>query len=198
VIDPYWDVVFRNLNLVYLEIPRINHPTHDKFDRYKSRYYNVHKRTFENSVKRYSRPLRLALVAKTELRKISDEIGYGLFSIEKLPKGAWIGEYTGVIRKVIPAKESNKHNGRFLSDYAFTYPRPLPDGTRLEVDAMCEGNPLRFANHSFRPNASVDHLLFENRWVTFFRARKTIEPGQEILINYGMEYWTGGFRNLIL
>jgi len=198
MIEAYWQEVFDRIGLVYLEKPRIAHPDHDKYDRTRSLYYRQHRQTFERALKRYLTPLRKAMVAPTELRFLGDDIGYGLFARVRIPRGGWIGEYTGVIRKAVAANRHNMVDGHYLTDYAITYPRPLPNGTILEVDALKEGNPLRFANHSFKPNASVDHLLFENRWVTFFRARRTIEAGEEIRINYGMDYWTGGFRTLVL
>lgn len=196
MIDRYWEKIFREKGLIYLEKPRVEYSPHDSVNRNRSTYYRLHQKTFDNSLKRYARALREAVIAPTELRFVSPDVGFGLFAADDLPRGAWIGEYTGVIRKAIPAREHNKIDGRYLTDYAFTYPRPLPDGTKLEIDAMLEGNPLRFANHSFKPNASVDHLLFENRWVTFFRARRPIAAGEEICIDYGTEYWTGGFRTL--
>lgn len=198
MIDPYWQRIFDERGLIYLEKPRVEYERHDHYDRTRSRYYRAHRETFERALRRYWRPLSEAWVAPTELRFVNEDVGWGLFARVRIARGAWIGEYTGVIRKAVAAKRTNMVDGHYLTDYAFTYPRPLPDGTVLEVDALKEGNPMRFANHSFRPNASVDHLLFENRWVTFFRARRTIEAGEEIRIDYGMDYWSGGFRTLSL
>ncbi len=198
MIEPYWERIFREMKLIYLEKPRVEYARHDDYNRTRSRYYRMHRQSFERALKRYGRYLAEALIAPLELRYLGEEIGYGLFAREPLKRGAWIGEYTGVIRKAVAAKRHNMVDGHYLTDYAFTYPRPLPDGTVLEVDALREGNPMRFANHSFKPNASVDHLLFDNRWVTFFRARRDIAAGEEIRINYGMDYWTGGFRTLVL
>lgn len=197
MIEPYWEEIFQRLGLVYLEKPRVAYPDHDRYDRTRSLYYRRHRVHFERLLKRYHRPLREATIAPCELRWVNDDVGWGLFARVRIARGAWIGEYTGVIRKALPARRDNMVDGHYLTDYAFTYPRPLPDGTVLEVDALKEGNPMRFVNHSFRPNASVDHLLYENRWVTFFRARREIQAGEEIRINYGWDYWSGGFRTLV-
>lgn len=198
MIEPYWQKIFTEMGLIYLERPRVEYPAHDACDRSRSRYFRQHRAAFERALKRYGPFLEEAAIASLELRYLGRDIGYGLFARQALKRGAWIGEYTGVIRKAMPAHRHNMVDGHYLTDYAFTYPRPLPNGTVLEIDALREGNPLRFANHSFNPNASVDHLLFENRWVTFFRARRSIAAGEEIRIDYGMEYWTGGFRTLIV
>jgi SET domain-containing protein len=138
-----------------------------------------------------------ARIAPCALGHVGEQVGWGLFAAARIPRGGWIGEYTGVIRRAIHATRENMQDGRFLSDYAFAYPRPLPDGTRLEVDALRAGNMLRFVNHARRPNATVNYTLFDNRWVTFFQARREIARGQELTIDYGRDYWSGGLRTLV-
>jgi hypothetical protein len=101
-----------------------------------------------------------------------------------------------VLQEASDAPPEEKVDGHYLSDYAWNYPDELPDGTEFEVNALREGNELRFANHSSRPNLAVDHTLVDGLFVTFFRVLRPVPRGEQLTVDYGEEYWTGGFRDL--
>jgi SET domain-containing protein len=121
-------------------------------------------------------------------------VGWGLFAAEPLAEGALVGEYTGVIQENSDAPPEYLVDGHYLSDYSWNYPDELPDGTEFEVNALREGNELRFANHSSTPNMAVDHTLVDGLFVTFFRVVRPVARGEQLTVDYGHEYWEGGFR----
>jgi SET domain-containing protein len=53
------------------------------------------------------------------------------------------------------------------------------------IDGACRSNKARYINHSCRPNA-VAYIVERE---VFIYAKKRIEPGEEITIDYGKDYW---------
>ena len=79
----------------------------------------------------------------------------------------------------------------YLMQTEFSYNR-----TPVMIDAQTEGNFARFFNHSSLPvtsrhgvNAVFAGLHLDGRPVYFFIAARDIEPGEQILIDYGDDYW---------
>jgi SET domain-containing protein len=58
---------------------------------------------------------------------------------------------------------------------------------RRAIDFSKSADPLRYTNHSCRPNA---RLSIENGRVEFF-ALGAIAPGQEITVDYGVTHHAG-------
>jgi SET domain-containing protein len=186
--------LFVRLGLVYRERCRIADSRVTDYAWGGSSYYEANRDEFEALTLRYGEALRQGCRPALEVRDAGAGVGRGLFSLQDLAVGDLVGEYAGVIQTAVDAPPEEKVDGHYLSDYAWNYPDELPDGTEFEVNALREGNELRFANHSARPNLAVDHTLVDGLFVTFFRVLRPVARGEQLTVDYGEEYWSGGFR----
>ncbi len=116
-------------------------------------------------------PSKFRLVAKRS------SAGLGLYSLEKIKKGRKIIQYGGY---KITDEEAEKHYGKYLFDII---------DTKYNIDGSPRWNLARYANHSCKPNAEAVWYGTEV-WIC---ARKNILPGEEIVYDYGKEY----FRDII-
>lgn len=107
---------------------------------------------------------------RLEVRRSS--AGLGLFAGEGIPKGACIIEYKG---RVISKEEEYTSNSKYLFEIH----------SRLTIDGKPKWNKAGYINHSCRPNAEPE--IRNNR--VFIMAKRTIKPGEEILYDYGKEYF---------
>ena len=148
-------------------------------------YYERNQNEFERLLKKYGKSIRRGEIADVEVRPSSVH-GCGLFARKTLAEGDWIGQYTGEQRWALPFSKR--------TDYAWLV--PAPTFPRLEINALKKGNALRFANHSFTPNAAADHLFIDGHWIVFFYAARTVERGEEIFTDYGETYWSARQREL--
>lgn len=121
-------------------------------------------------------------VADVAIRWIDDVMGYGLFAKNFIAKESFIGEYTGIVRKV----------GRFrakVNAYCMQIPTRFWSKSCFLIDAEPAGNELRFANHSgdpsMRPFCLIDRGLVH---IGFF-ANRDIKAGEELTFDYGKAYW---------
>jgi SET domain-containing protein len=97
--------------------------------------------------------------------------GLGLYTVQRIPKGRKIVEYTG---PVINCDERDKKGGKYLFEI----------DEKWAVDGSPRSNIARYINHSCRPNAEA-FVTGKRIWIW---SRKAIEAGEEITINYGKEY----------
>ncbi len=99
--------------------------------------------------------------------------GLGLFAIEPIPKGKRIIEYTGplVSNEVVESKPNGK--------YFFGV------NSKWTIDGTPRSNIARYINHSCRPNAEA---IISGRRVWIW-STKTIKAGEEILYDYGEDYF---------
>lgn len=185
---------FAQRGLKYLERSRVADPRLTDYDWTTSPYYEANRPEFEALTARYGDDLRAGRRAPLEVKSVGAEVGFGLFATAVLAVGDLVGEYTGVLQETSDAPPHELVDGHYLSDYAWNYPDELPDGTEFEINALREGNELRFANHSSRPNLAVDHTVVDRLFVTFFRVITPIPAGGQLFVDYGHEYWEGGFR----
>ena len=98
--------------------------------------------------------------------------GRGLFTQERIPKGAFVLEYLG--RPATP-KQMRENRGKYLFWTS--------DATM--IDGNIPKNPARFINHSCAPNCEV---RAHNRRIYIF-ALRAIQPGEELSYDYGQEYF---------
>jgi SET domain-containing protein len=104
--------------------------------------------------------------------------GLGLFTMEPIPSGKRIIEYTGPI---ISNEEVDK---RKTGKYFFGL------NTKWSIDGSPRSNTARYINHSCRPNAEA--LVSGHRvWIW---SKKMIKAGEEITYNYGKEYFDEHIR----
>jgi hypothetical protein len=188
---------FQSRALVLLRRSRIAEPKVAEYHWQNSPYALANACEFEKLTARYSEQLRRAETAELCLKDLGSPVGWGVFSIRPLAVDDLIGEYTGVIQGLTEAPAHQLVDGHYLSDYAWNYPDELPDGTEFEVNAFSEGNVLRFVNHSASPNCAVDHTLVDGLFVTFFRVIQPIAAGDQLFVDYGEAYWSGGYRSVV-
>lgn len=121
-------------------------------------------------------PSKFRLVAKRS------SAGLGLYTLDKIKKGRKIIQYGGYR---ITDEEAEKHYGKYLFDII---------DTKYTIDGTPRWNLARYANHSCKPNAEAIWYATEV-WIC---ARKNILPGEEIVYDYGTEYFRdiiGGVKN---
>lgn len=107
---------------------------------------------------------------KTIVKK--SKAGLGLYAGENIPKNRFIIEYWG---KLVTDEEAEKICGKYLFEL----------GNGKTIDGTTRENTARYANHSCRPNAEV--RIASSR--VFIHAIKPIKAGDEIVYDYGKEYF---------
>lgn len=113
------------------------------------------------------------------VKKVSDKIGFGVFTRKLLPIGTLIGVYTGLFRP-----KNTVTNKR----YVYQYGSILTPGQPC-IDASRYGNITRFINHSRYTNLSADTTFYKRKWHVYFETTHTIYPHHQLLINYGPAYF---------
>jgi len=107
--------------------------------------------------------------------------GLGLFATKKIARRAAIVTYSG---KMITTEEANRRERRFNARYMFEVNR------HWTIDGSSRRNFGRYVNHSCEPNAEA---VMRNRKIVFVAAR-TIQPGEEVTVDYGEEYFAHFFK----
>jgi SET domain-containing protein len=100
--------------------------------------------------------------------------GLGLFAQKTFTRGEFIIEYTG---ELIPTAEADRRGGKYL----------FVVSDSQTIDGKGRANIARYINHSCTPNAEAE--LNEDELRVRIYAKKKILPGEEILYDYGSEYW---------
>lgn len=114
------------------------------------------------------------------VRRRSKLHGWGVFTLEPIPKNKRIVTYDG---ELIDHKESFTRETKYLERgeiWCFTVNR------RWVRDAMVGGNIARFINHACRPNC-YSQIVGKDIWI---RAGRNIEAGEELTY----DYYTDGER----
>lgn len=97
--------------------------------------------------------------------------GLGLFAARRIRPGTRVVEYVG---PRLTRVEALARGGRYLFE--------LDDD--CYVDGSARSNVARYANHSCAPNCAV--LREDGR--IWYVTIATVEPGEELTLNYGSEY----------
>jgi uncharacterized protein len=105
------------------------------------------------------------------LRKRS-ATGLGLFTTERIKKGAFVIEYTG---EVLSGKEANARGGKYLFETS----------KDRFIDGTTRSNLARYINHSCGPNCEIEI----KRGRIYVVAKRTIEPDEELNYDYDEEYF---------
>ena len=127
--------------------------------------------------------IEAAYISDVSIRRVSDEVGYGLFAEEVIESGSYVGEYTGIVRK-----NDVRRYLEPLNNYCYEYPVPDSLGRSFVIDAT-QGNLTRFINHSFTPNLRPVHVYHGGFYHLIFLAIKRIELGNQLFYDYGKNYW---------
>lgn len=101
--------------------------------------------------------------------------GLGLFATEPIKKRAFIVEYKGPRLTHEKADKLEARGSKYMYEI----------NSRWTIDGSSRKNIARYANHSCRPNAESDTV----RGRVLIRAIKNIKPGDEIVYDYGDDYF---------
>lgn len=123
---------------------------------------------------KYAHQLDSSTIGPVYVKWIDHTIGYGLCALEDIPQGAYIGEYTGCVREI--ASNPNA--------YCFHYPTRWWSWKKCVIDALKEGNILRFINHSENPNLQPFCLVNRRLLHFVFIAKRDISKGTELTFTY--------------
>lgn len=116
------------------------------------------------------------------IRWIDDTMGYGVFAEEDFGAGTFIGEYTGVVRRLYRSHPD-------YNAYCFYYPTRYWSKKCYMIDGLHEGNFTRFINHSNEPNLEPICLIRDRILHFFFVVSRHIPKGTQLTFNYGNEVW---------
>ena len=129
----------------------------------------------------YAKELESELFAPFEIKRMSARMGYGVFARADLLPRAFIGEYTGYVRrkKLLFAKSS---------DYCFGLETNM-GWPGYVIDAEKGGNMTRFLNHSETPNLEPVAIFHKGLIRIILRTLHRIAKGQQLTYDYGVDYW---------
>jgi hypothetical protein len=99
--------------------------------------------------------------------------GLGLFTLEPIPKGKRIIEYTGPL--VTDEEVDRRPNGKYFFGV----------NSKWTIDGTPRSNTARYINHSCRPNSEA---IITGRRVWIW-SRRNIKAGEELSYHYGKEYF---------
>jgi uncharacterized protein len=122
---------------------------------------------------------------KTEsifIKWIDPILGYGVFAEKEIPYGSFVGEYTGIVRRLFRGHPDQ-------NPYCLHYPTKLWSLKYCVVDAFREGNLTRFINHSSHPNLQPICLVEHGLLHQVFIANRVIKPGEQLTFDYGKDFW---------
>jgi hypothetical protein len=131
---------------------------------------------------KYIGKINAAYIPHVSVRWIGNKVGYGLFAEEKILKGSYVGEYTGIVRK------NDRRYFEPLNNYCYEYPVDDEIGRSFVIDAT-QGNLTRFINHSSNPNLQPIHVFYNGYYHLIFVALRPIQKGEELSYDYGESYW---------
>ncbi|HSW86704.1 MAG TPA: SET domain-containing protein-lysine N-methyltransferase, partial [Rhabdochlamydiaceae bacterium] len=130
----------------------------------------------------YAQEIQRGSIPDLTIAWINFDIGYGVIANCDLPKQAYIGEYTGIVRK--RRYFSDKKNG-----YCFEYSIGETIKSPFIIDAKPKGNHTRFINHSDNPNLEPACVLSGGLMHIILFAIKPIPKGTQLSYDYGEDYW---------
>ena len=104
-------------------------------------------------------------------------IGLGLFTLARILPRRRIIEYTGTL---ITNEEADEKRGKYLFGLDETH----------TLDGSPRSNTARYVNHSCSPNAEA-FIMGKRVWIY---AKREIEVGEEITLDYGEDYFDEHIR----
>ena len=105
--------------------------------------------------------------------------GHGVFAAESIPSLVKIGEIRGEAISVDEARiRATRHERIMIVELS----------KRRAIDFTRSTDPMRFTNHSCRPNA---RLCTDHGRVEFYALQSPISAGEEITVDYGETHHEG-------
>uniref|UniRef100_A0A1I7Y951 SET domain-containing protein n=1 Tax=Steinernema glaseri TaxID=37863 RepID=A0A1I7Y951_9BILA len=121
-------------------------------------------------------------------------VGFGCRTLDKIGKGSFVAEFVGEVISKEQAKT------RTIQSFMYTsYHHPTIDDRDTVIDPYNYGNVARFFNHSCNENLLPFRFFREYRFVDRphigFFAKRDIEHGVELTIDYGLDWWAMNINN---
>ena len=130
----------------------------------------------------YAQSIRGEIHLDLTIAWIDANVGYGIWTNREIPAQAYIGEYTGILRK-------RHFFGRWQNRYCFDYNIGEGRNSRYVIDAQNFANYTRFINHSSLPNVEPVSVYCDGLLHVIIYAPKTIAAGAQLCYDYGEDYW---------
>ena len=131
---------------------------------------------------KFRNKIESGVLPKVFIRFINENIGHGAFLEERLKKGEFAGEYTGLVRE-------NEHTYFApLNNYLMEYPVNDRLGRSFVVDAT-HGNICRFYNHSTKPNLQIQYAYLDGFYHVILLTLRSVKKGEQLTYDYGSNYW---------
>ena len=130
----------------------------------------------------YDKEIQRGLHPRVAIRRIDQEIGYGVFALERILPCSFLGEYSGLI-------QTRRREHILRSDYCIRYTSWTMGKRAYVIDAENFGNFTRFFNHSDHPNASLVCVYWRGMPRLIFVSLQEIKEGTQITFDYGSIFW---------
>ena len=117
--------------------------------------------------------------------------GQGVFALRCIDDGALVSRYEGIVRTT---DDSNRARvlGRTSNEYALNLDvDEAGNGWVVDAEFSERSGWQRYINHSVRrANCELaGATTLGRRYCTYFRAKRSIAVGEELLFDYGQGYW---------
>lgn len=130
----------------------------------------------------FDKEIQQGMTPQVAIRFIDDEVGFGVFSMQRIPACSYVGEYTGLVQEKKPKHVRDKR-------YCVRYTVWEMERCNFVIDAETMGNFTRFINHSATPNLSLQSVYWRGMPRMIFIALKEIEEGTQFTFDYGTFFW---------
>lgn len=142
----------------------------------------------ESNVTRFTMAINQQYQAPLYLKYINQKVGYGVYANEHIHANDIIGEYTGkVISQQNVLTKSVKERTYIMEIVGCLAGYYWPES--LYIDACEAGNFTRYINHSYTPNVMGKQIFDGKWWHILLVAGCEIAQDQQLLIDYGKNYW---------
>lgn len=125
---------------------------------------------------------------KLSIYRTSSGCGWGVKTLEKIPKGGFVSEYVGEVITFDEAERRGKQYDKVGQTYLFDLDFNDTNAFLYTVDAAVYGNVSHFVNHSCDPNMTVyavwGNCLDPNIPKLALFANREIKQGEEISFDY--------------
>jgi len=129
----------------------------------------------------YEKEIKSHYIPDVYLKWIDLVKEFGLFANKDLPKAAFLGEYTGIVKK---HKKIMDDRNPYLFEYSVGYKK-----TPYTIDAREQGSLIRFVNHSFKPNVTPLSVYLDGSVHIIFKTNRDVQKDEELTYDYGPVYW---------